>query len=66
MKTGLLFSALMIISVSSNLSTQNAKIDSLVNLLDQQKNEDIAKVNLLNDIAEVFLLADYEICINYP
>ncbi len=64
MKTGLLFSALMIISVSSNLSTQNAKIDSLVNLLDQQKNEDIAKVNLLNDIAEVFLLADYEICIN--
>ncbi len=64
-KIQLLLGILMISSVSSILPAQNAKLDSLLNLLDQYPKEDTVRVNLLNDVATVFLIGDLEKSITY-
>ncbi|MCP4310340.1 MAG: hypothetical protein GY790_03675, partial [Bacteroidetes bacterium] len=47
----IIVSILIIASVVQGLNAQNAKIDSLINLLENHKSEDTVRVNLLNDIA---------------
>ncbi len=50
-KIQLILTILIITTVFQSLNAQNAKLDSLVNLLDQHKSEDTVKVNLLTEIA---------------
>ncbi len=49
----------MVTSVSSILNAQNAKIDSLTNLLEQHQKEDTIRVNLLNETARELERIDY-------
>ncbi len=44
---------LALTSTFAALTAQNAQLDSLINQLEQHSNEDIVRVNLLNDIAEL-------------
>ncbi len=50
-KIQLILCILIISSVSQGLNAQNAKPDSLLNLLEKHKSEDTTRVNLLHDIA---------------
>ncbi len=61
----LILSILIIASTAPGLNAQNAKLDSLINLLEKHKSEDTTRVNLLNDIAFSFIRIDPKKSLSY-
>ncbi len=62
---GILITILIIIIFALDICAQKAKVDSLINLLEQHPKEDTVRVNLLNDIAYSSLRIDHEKSLNY-